>query len=1091
MSDLVGKTLGKYKIIERVGQGGMSQVYRAWHPTLERPVAIKILPSDRADDVAAVARFKREAMAVARLRHPHIVQVHDFDVIGNLHYMVMEWVDGPTLAERLRPRPPQRANEDTSPLNPAWRGRLRRILDKRFDEGELQNLCFDLDISYDDLPATGQENKARELLDYLERHNQVAALIVWGKTNRTDIDWDAVIGQAAGTSPASSTPPFSRFPLAAIVPIFTDLAAAIDYAHAQGMIHCDLKPGNVLFNSAGEVRLTDFGIVRILGDAHYSYSGAIAGTPAYISPEQIMDGTVDNRSDIYALGVILYEMATGHRPFVAGDLAAVLMYHVQGQPQLPRTFNPDLSPVVEQVILKALQRNPQDRYQSAGELARALQKAVLPEVISPPQEVKERFQAPPDVAYFVGREQILAHYGQLLTVMGKQNRLCLTGMGGVGKTTLAIRLAHQLRDYFSDGVLWADLAHSEPLAVLDSWARAYDLDFSGLSDLSSRAAALRGKLAGQRVLLVLDDVWQADRARPLLLVGPPAAILITTRNTRLAQALDGHEFHVTVLEPVESRQLLAQIAGKERVAAEAEAAEEIGRLLGYWPLAVKIAAQQALLPRWRRLADLAVRLHQEKNRLDLEIADREVRASFAASWQALSPSLQRAFVLLGVFSGRALTAEAYIAVSQMEAGQAIDSLYALVALSLLEEEGELHYRQHPLLADFAHEQLGGDPAAYDRYLRYFLTLAENAASHLQSSGQLLSLEQLESEHDNLLAALQRAWDQGDIESAARFCGAMGGYWGIRGYLGEGKQRLAAVLGQRQQLSAGTLANVLFAAGWLAFEQGDYPSANQFYEESLTIWRELDHVPKIAELLISSGHVAQQQGDFDRAGLFYKDSLTLYQQLDEKGGIALALNRLGHLAQLQADYVGAEGFLKQSLALRRALGDKRGMASSLNALAEIARYQGDYVYANTLYEEGLALCRQLGDRRCMAGVGHNLGYVAQQQGDWQRAAALFQESLTLFQELDNRGGIALCLAGLAGVIAGQGKIEEAAQLLGAAQSLLAASQTLLSPADEQIWARNQDAIRAQLAETVFTNAWATGQAMPFVQAIASALLVSTS
>jgi len=276
MEDLVGRTVGKYRIVARLGRGGMAEVYKAYQPGLNRYVAVKVLHGHLADDEDFIGRFEREATAVARLRHPHIVQVYDFDVEGGLYYMVMEFVEGPTLKAELHER-------------------------------SLKSQIFSL-----------------------------------AETSR----------------------------------IISALGSAIDYAHARGMVHRDLKPANVMFTAEGQVVLTDFGIARIVGATRYTMTGAISGTPAYMSPEQGQGERGDERSDIYSLGVVLYEMVTGRVPFDADTPFAIIMKHINDPLPLPTAVNPDTPEAVERVILKAMSKSPDDRYQSASELAKALREAV-------------------------------------------------------------------------------------------------------------------------------------------------------------------------------------------------------------------------------------------------------------------------------------------------------------------------------------------------------------------------------------------------------------------------------------------------------------------------------------------------------------------------------------------------------------------------------------------------------------------------------------------------------------------------------------------------------------------------------------------
>lgn len=273
---LTGQTLGKYRLLERLGQGGMAQVYKAYQPDLDRFVAVKVLhPHLTADDEFA-ERFRREARAIAALEHPHIVRIYDFDTDGALAFLVMEYLQGSSLRERLRE---------------------------------------------------------------LERQSERMSLREVGR----------------------------------IVCALTD---ALDYAHRRGIVHRDLKPSNVLLTLDGRPVLTDFGIARMIDATLITESGGTLGTPAYMSPEQGQGQPGDARSDIYALGVLLYRLCTGRLPFDADTPYAVILKHITAPLPAPRSLRPDLPEAVERVILKALAKKPEDRQQTAGELGQALQLAI-------------------------------------------------------------------------------------------------------------------------------------------------------------------------------------------------------------------------------------------------------------------------------------------------------------------------------------------------------------------------------------------------------------------------------------------------------------------------------------------------------------------------------------------------------------------------------------------------------------------------------------------------------------------------------------------------------------------------------------------
>jgi serine/threonine protein kinase len=283
MPTLVGKTVGKYKLLELLGRGGMAEVYKARHPTLDRDVTVKVLHRHLADGEGFLARFEREAKAVAAMRHPRIVQIFDYEAAEDANYMVMEFVDGGTLQDRVV-----------------------------------------------GLAKQGKSLPVREALSIL---NQVAE--------------------------------------------------ALDYAHGRGILHRDVKPSNILLDSSGNAYLTDFGIARILSSSQFTVTGVMVGTPAYMSPEQGSGEELTAASDIYSLGIIVYELLAGKVPFLSETTPlAIIHKHINEPPPNLHARRPDLPAAAEKAVLKALAKKPEDRFRTAGDFIRELEKTLPKDAIA-------------------------------------------------------------------------------------------------------------------------------------------------------------------------------------------------------------------------------------------------------------------------------------------------------------------------------------------------------------------------------------------------------------------------------------------------------------------------------------------------------------------------------------------------------------------------------------------------------------------------------------------------------------------------------------------------------------------------------------
>lgn len=260
---------GRYRLIELIGSGGMAVVYKGVDTLLHRPVAIKVLREAYASDPAFLARFQREARSAAQLDHPNIVTVYDVGQDGNIHYIVMEYVDGEDLKSIIR------------------------------------------------------------------------------REGRLNVD--------------------------RAVDIAIQIAAGVGHAHKMGIIHCDIKPQNILVTREGLVKVTDFGIARALSESGLTDPEVVWGSPTYFSPEQAAGERPVPASDVYSIGVVLYEMLAGVPPFRAEKPAALALMHLREEPPPLSTYNPQVPPQLEWIVRKLLAKEPAARYRTAEQLAIVLQ----------------------------------------------------------------------------------------------------------------------------------------------------------------------------------------------------------------------------------------------------------------------------------------------------------------------------------------------------------------------------------------------------------------------------------------------------------------------------------------------------------------------------------------------------------------------------------------------------------------------------------------------------------------------------------------------------------------------------------------------
>ena len=320
-----GQTVGKYELISRVAEGGMGVFYRALDTRLDRTVGIKTLHTEFSVDEQLRARFTNEARALAKLNHPNICILYDFFEESEQLFIVMEYIEGETLADIVR--------------------------------------------------------------------------------RKGALETEKVMG------------------------VFRQILMALDYAHGKHVVHRDIKPSNIMISTQGMVKVMDFGIAKIVGASkQLTKTGRKVGSIPYMSPEQITEKTIDHRSDIYSLGVTLFQVCTGKVPFDATSDFEVMKQHLEMEPPSPRSLESSIPGHIERVILKAIAKKPEDRYQKAGEMRQALttgkatQRDLVPELVSNEGSVSTREVSALARPSHAGRKALL--WGTVLLIVAA---LGLTG----------------------------------------------------------------------------------------------------------------------------------------------------------------------------------------------------------------------------------------------------------------------------------------------------------------------------------------------------------------------------------------------------------------------------------------------------------------------------------------------------------------------------------------------------------------------------------------------------------------------------------------------------------------------------------------
>lgn len=621
---------------------------------------------------------------------------------------------------------------------------------------------------------------------------------------------------------------------------------------------------------------------------------------------------------------------------------------------------------------------------------------------------------PRDVTSFTGREAELREL-MAASAEGAHPVLgihALGGMAGIGKTALAVHAAHRLAARFPDGQIFLPLhGHTpgqrpvEPADALASLLLMIGVPAERIPPgLTARMALWRDRVAGQQLLLVLDDAAGSDQVRPLL-PGHDASLVLVTSRRHLTTLEDARAVSLDTLPPSDAAALLVRLAARPGLDPGDPAVAEITRLCGYLPLAIGMLARQLHHhPAWTP-ADVAADLADARDRLELIAAeDTSVAAAFDLSYQDLSPDQQRLFRRVGLHPGTDVDTRAVAALEDTDAGLARRNLAALYDHYLLTEPVRGRYRMHDLIREHARALAATDPAperdaALGRLLDYYLEAARAAAGRLP---QEEALAWLEAERANVHAAVDYAAAHGRPGQACGLSDAMSEFFLRQGHWDQaralhGTALEAARRAGDQRAEASTLSQLGHIQHW----SGEHSAASPLFTRALELYRGLGDRPAEASTLYQLGVLQYYFDDYPAADAGLTRALELYQDLGDRPGVAATLRELGIVRALSGDLNAAAARLEQSLELYRDLDDPLGEAKTLMDLGEVQSDTGDYPAAIANLTRALGLCRDVGDRPIETNVFKVLGKVQYQAGLYPAASDSLTRALELSRELGHR------------------------------------------------------------------------------------------
>ena len=803
-----------------------------------------------------------------------------------------------------------------------------------------------------------------------------------------------------------------------VINIALELSDALARAHHLEVIHRDIKPGNVLLTEGDEPRLTDFGIAHIAGMSRMTEEGHVVGTVSYISPEILRGKQPSNRSDIWAMGVMLFEMLTRQRPFDRNHpMATMQTILTQKTPDL-NDYRSDIPDALSDLIYRMLHKDVEQRIPSMRQIGAELEAMKFGYAIAIPSQAVPAVELAPDpnrpqspdesetglsdlspgsltrvarnlptmTTPFIGRTQEVTEIIELLQRDGV-SLVTILGPGGMGKTRLSVQVADVVAEQFQHGVFFVPLAPlNDPDHIVTAISESLRLMFS---ERQSPRYQLIEYLGNKNMLLVLDNFEHMIEGvyivSEILKSAPQIKILATSReklNIRRENiyAIGGMTLPQRDMRTTTgtlSAELVAEqpavqlfLQSAQRVRPDFELTLQnmpyvtrICTLVEGMPLAIELSAA------WVEMLDveeIAAEIEQNIDFLESDLRDmpdrhRSMRAVFDYSWQLLNEDERNVFMRLSVFRG-AFTRQA----AQQISGASLRMLMALTNKSLMRRDVNGTYELHAMLRQYAENEMSAADrdSVREAHLRYYADLLAGEVQHLKGTRQRQASMAIEAQLQDVRAAWAHAVERADFDAVNKMVEGLNRFYDMLTFFEEGEHAFREA-SRALRPPANTdaqrliLGRVTARLGWFTRRVKSAEEARNITQASLELLRRIGAEEDTAFPLVTLAALARDGGDHKTAVRYAADSLKLYRASGDRWGIGFTLYQLADSLREMGENARAVQAFEESRDVCRDIGDLNGVAWASIGLGRIATLNEDFEQARTYYKTALNAAQQMG------------------------------------------------------------------------------------------------------------------------------------